>query len=565
MAEPIDIMMLTYEVFKPRAEAHQSNLGDTFQDLLRDPSRFEINQLVQCAEHVSSDPDLLNFTLGLLSIKVSHESPLPNSQGLEIFERIKLFIYNNLDNKEIIVNCYSSALIQEIASSNSANLKNWAAVITKLYNLGGNVEAPKKRLAMRYTSECYGLMTKMNQSPTKVNILDLILCITEVEDNNIDIASVKSICLCAVCEYIINENDLRGICRQIGEPVNLDLEFAADLLSRIRLFTDVSADFQTSLSFITSKIDSLQPKNVKIVKKPVGDEKLLPILGFDPSLIAFEDHPICSRTSGNINVSIYRGTLPDNSMVVVKTYTAVGQSASLENLNAVQEEIKILTIASNRASKDNCFIKFFGAGTNEKSMALYMEAHKYNLMDLITDWKNQNFTLPSTFLESWIVSLIHSFQELANLKIAHGDIKPHNIIVTDDWKLKIIDFGISKIGQEIEATVSQTGTYLIQGTKGYMAPELEEFMAKNNRSGSYKPGKADIFSLGMTILQIITYDDLTTLNMKQNNKMLLEKVAGLKVSEWIKQLLAGMLEADRAKRLSFNKCIRFIPITDTII
>ena len=564
MAEPREIMMLTYEVFKPRAEARQAYLGDTYQDLVRNPMRFDINQLVECARYVAADSDLLNFTLGLLTIKVSHDSPLANGLGLDIFQWIEYFLNCSPDNAESIVNCYSSALIQEISNSDGNTLKSWAAIIARLEQRGANVEAPKKWLTIRFTSESYGLLTKMNQSPTKENIQSLITYISEIQEYSIDITSVKSMCLNAICEYIINENDLKGIRKQIGEAVNPDLEFAGVLLSRLILFSSVSAEDHATLDLIASKIEVLQPKKLpKVQKKAVVNENLNPFPGFDPALITFEEHPLCSRTSGRINVTIYRGTFPDGSMVVVKSYSAAGQGASLDDLIAVQEEIKILTIASNHATTDNCFIKFFGAGTQGKSIALYMEAHKHNLMDLISDWKGQNFKPDKEFLERWIISLVISFTELGNMKIAHGDIKPHNIIVTDDWKLKIIDFGISKIGQEVEATISQTGTYLIQGTRGYMAPEIEEMLANGQKSGNFKRGKADVFSLGMTILQILTYEDLTTLNMKQNNHQLLEKVAGLNANAWVKNMLTGMLVPDRKNRLSFNKCLRFLPASAT--
>ena len=192
-----------------------------------------------------------------------------------------------------------------------------------------------------------------------------------------------------------------------------------------------------------------------------------------------------------------------------------------------------------------------------------MEAHEFNLMAKICDWKRENFKPGNDLLYKWIISLVTSFTTLGTIKITHGDIKPHNILVTNDLELKIIDFGNSKLGQEVEATISQTGTYLIQGTRGYMAPELEEMLARGKKKGAFNPGKADVFSLGMTILQIITYEDLTTLNMKQNSSQLLGKVAGLNVDNWVKNMLTGMLAPEWGGRLSFNECLRYLPTSDT--
>lgn len=52
--------------------------------------------------------------------------------------------------------------------------------------------------------------------------------------------------------------------------------------------------------------------------------------------------------------------------------------------------------------------------------------------------------------------------------LAHLDLKPENIVLTDDYKLAFIDFGCS-VSKNIVATS-------IVGTKSYMAPELRAHM-----------------------------------------------------------------------------------------
>ena len=281
---------------------------------------------------------------------------------------------------------------------------------------------------------------------------------------------------------------------------------------------------------------------------------------FDLSLITFESSPLFHNTSDRFNVSIQIGTLPDQTLVAAKIYTAKDETSLSELFDAICEEVKILSILSNRANNDNCFIKIFRITTKRKSAYIYMEAHEKNLMTMLSDWKKHNFKPPQDILDRWIISLIESYADLTNMKIAHRDIKPHNILVTYDWRLKIIDFGVSKIGREYKETISETGTHSIQGTKGYMAPELVEMLDRGIRRGDYNLEKADVFSLGLIILQIITYDDLYSLNMKQNNRQLLDKVAGLNASDWIKNMLACMLVSDWSQRLSFKDCFRYIPV-----
>ena len=153
------------------------------------------------------------------------------------------------------------------------------------------------------------------------------------------------------------------------------------------------------------------------------------------------------------------------------------------------------------------------------------------------------------------------------MRIYHRDIKPHNIVVNvddlKDAKIKVIDFSISQISDYIEITSSPTGSFPIQGTKGYMAPELEAMLAQGLKLENFKPGKADVFSLGLTILQMITYKDLTALNIESNNPTLIKIVEEADTNKWVKMLLKGMLLPNRKERLSFNKCLRFLPAEST--
>ena len=96
-----------------------------------------------------------------------------------------------------------------------------------------------------------------------------------------------------------------------------------------------------------------------------------------------------------------------------------------------------------------------------------------------------------------------------------------------------------------------------------MAPELEAMLAQKLKNGNFKPGKADVFSLGLTILQMITYKDLNALNIESNNPILIKIVEEADANDWVKILLKGMLLPNRKERLSFNKCLRFLPAGST--
>ncbi|GLT28586.1 hypothetical protein SLA2020_035070 [Shorea laevis] len=80
-----------------------------------------------------------------------------------------------------------------------------------------------------------------------------------------------------------------------------------------------------------------------------------------------------------------------------------------------------------------------------------------------------------------------------DMQILHFDIKPHNILLDENFTPKISDFGLAKLYPAKGNTVPLTAA---RGTLGYMAPEL---FYKNLGSVSYK---ADVYSYGMLLTEM---------------------------------------------------------------
>jgi serine/threonine-protein kinase len=77
-----------------------------------------------------------------------------------------------------------------------------------------------------------------------------------------------------------------------------------------------------------------------------------------------------------------------------------------------------------------------------------------------------------------------------NNHIIHRDIKPQNIIISRDGKVKVTDFGIAR------AATSNTISSNVMGSVHYTSPEQAR--------GGYSDEKSDIYSLGITIYEMIT-------------------------------------------------------------
>lgn len=89
---------------------------------------------------------------------------------------------------------------------------------------------------------------------------------------------------------------------------------------------------------------------------------------------------------------------------------------------------------------------------------------------------------------SYSQQLLEAIAFAHHQKIIHCDIKPENLILFPDGRLKLTDFGIAKVAQK---TVRGSGT----GTVGFMAPE--QAMGKPSL-------RSDVFSAGLIIYRMLT-------------------------------------------------------------
>ena len=144
---------------------------------------------------------------------------------------------------------------------------------------------------------------------------------------------------------------------------------------------------------------------------------------------------------------------------------------------------------------------------------------------------------------------------MEEMNISHCDIKPHNILVKDDLELKIAGFSLA----EIRDSDPDDRIHLVQGTIGYMSPELQHYFDRGIQTAAFSRRKADVFSLGLVIFQMYTQDALDVLNLARNHQRLRAKLDLIQV-EWLRVLLLKMLSLDPDERESFKYLLGYIPL-----
>ncbi|XP_059076875.1 G-type lectin S-receptor-like serine/threonine-protein kinase At2g19130 [Cryptomeria japonica] len=101
--------------------------------------------------------------------------------------------------------------------------------------------------------------------------------------------------------------------------------------------------------------------------------------------------------------------------------------------------------------------------------------------------------------------LVHLHEECRD-RIIHGDVKPENILLDGNFSPKLADFWLAKlVGRDFSRVLTTT-----RGTRGYLAPEWISRLPISP--------KADVYSFGMTLLEIISGRRSVDLDTEDSSK-----------------------------------------------
>lgn len=116
-----------------------------------------------------------------------------------------------------------------------------------------------------------------------------------------------------------------------------------------------------------------------------------------------------------------------------------------------------------------------------------------NLKQLISTHRQSNQPIPGDVIEKIFWQLVSALKYLHSKNIVHGDLTPANIMISDDYHVKVIDFGLAIETIDYEKT---TYTENISGTAEYISPERIDKQKATKSS--------DVFSLGVILFEMVT-------------------------------------------------------------
>jgi eukaryotic-like serine/threonine-protein kinase len=141
-----------------------------------------------------------------------------------------------------------------------------------------------------------------------------------------------------------------------------------------------------------------------------------------------------------------------------------------------------------------------------------------------------------------VVQILRAARFAHRRGIVHRDLKPHNVIVDDEGRATVTDFGIARAGA---SDMTQTGS--IMGTAQYLSPEQAQGQATDARS--------DLYSVGVTLYELLTGrvpfdgESAVTIALKHVNERPVPPSAfNRAVTPELESVVMRALEKDRRRR-----------------
>ncbi len=174
---------------------------------------------------------------------------------------------------------------------------------------------------------------------------------------------------------------------------------------------------------------------------------------------------------------------------ILKRYVAV--KVLREEFTTDEEFIKRFNTEAQAAASltHPNIVSIFDVGHEDNIYYIVMELIQGKTLKEII---NEDGVLPWKWSVNIAIQVASALEMAHKNNIVHRDIKPHNIIITEDGIAKVTDFGIAKAVSN--STITAFGTTI--GSVHYFSPE--------HARGGYTDAKSDIYSLGVVMYEMLT-------------------------------------------------------------
>ena len=130
---------------------------------------------------------------------------------------------------------------------------------------------------------------------------------------------------------------------------------------------------------------------------------------------------------------------------------------------------------------------------NERPYIVMEFVAGHTLKNLVVEATQRGRLLPQTTALDLIIQVCEGVGYAHRSGLVHCDVKPHNVLVTADQKVKVADFGIARA---LSQATSQHQSDMIWGTPQYFSPE--------QASGEPATPASDVYSIGIMLFEVLS-------------------------------------------------------------
>ncbi|KAL0236625.1 hypothetical protein PCE1_000023 [Barthelona sp. PCE] len=237
--------------------------------------------------------------------------------------------------------------------------------------------------------------------------------------------------------------------------------------------------------------------------------------------------------------TVYKARETGTTHVVALKKICISTSSE-EEMTKLKKEIKIL-------SRLNCeyIVNLLDKSIQKNEIHIIMEYGHSNLEEILQS-ETDDRTLPLNVVRLIAFQMLTALDYLHKRDILHRDMKPSNILIMEDNRLKLCDFGFATIAKKDDYQSRS-----IKGTPLYMSPEILSSEGYNS--------KTDIWSLGVILYEVLigrTPFVSKTLVKLMENITQGEVIFPSEIDETIKEFLGLMLEKNPDRRPSAEELLQ---------
>src|SRR4030095_3685248 len=174
----------------------------------------------------------------------------------------------------------------------------------------------------------------------------------------------------------------------------------------------------------------------------------------------------------------------------------------------------------------------------------------YLVMELV-EGESPHGPLPLDVALSYARQIAEALEAAHEKGIVHRDLKPGNIKIRPDGTVKVLDFGLAKMGGTPTASTDHSPTIAMDHTEAGVILGTASYMSPEQAKGKPVDQRADIYAFGVVLYEMLTGSRLHQgeTNTEVLASVIKEEPQWDKVPPQVQRLLRRCLEKDSQKRL----------------